>query len=630
MKATFFQISEDVSDKKNFRLFIVFCITVVVFALYLLRLLSMQTVESSYYSDRAVARKNYVTVLDAKRGEIFDCHVDEENVQPLVTNTDAFAVELIPGEIPDGEYDTVAAKLADYLEMSKSIIDQLTTGKRRSNEPIQIKTNVPLSSISNIAENIVELPGVSWKNKPIRTYNESGSISHILGYVGKISDLQFQLLNNEGYSKNAIIGQSGIESQYDKELQGIPGSESRTRDAQMRFTDDPPVIVPPKMGNTLVLTVDTRIQKLAEETLGERVGAMVVLKPASGEVLAMVSYPYYDSNLFSSENFSNEYARLLADDNKPLLNRAINAAYPPASTFKTIMTTAVLSEKKISPDKKIECAGEIVHGGITFHCHKKAPGHGWLDLKNGLAQSCDVYFWIIGRDYLGVDLIAQYAMEFGFGQSLEIDLPGQATGFVPTAQWKDRDPNLPKWTDGDTMNMSIGQGFTTATPMHVANMMAMVCNSGVIYKPHFLKEIRDANTGEVIRKVEPEVLHESTVAKSVWRTVQNDLRYTISDGTAIYPMGNKLVKIAGKTGTAETGRFKDRWHSWMVAYAPFDAPVEDQIVVATIVEDINEWEWWSPYATNIVIQGIFANQTSDEAMKTLGFSHMKKQVGRQE
>ncbi|MBR6153864.1 MAG: penicillin-binding protein 2 [Treponema sp.] len=629
MKATFFQLSEDVSDKKNFRLFIVFCIIVVVFALYLLRLLSMQTVESSYYSDRAVARKNYVTVLDAKRGEIFDCHVDEENVQPLVTNTDAFAVELIPGEIPDGEYDTVASKLADYLGMSKAIIDQLTTGKRRSNEPIQIKINVPLTSISNIAENIVELPGVSWKNKPIRTYNESGSISHILGYVGKISKEQAKLLNNEGYTENSIIGQAGIESQYDKLLQGIPGSESRTRDAQMRFTDDPPEIVPPKMGNTLVLTVDTRIQKLAEETLGERVGAIVVLKPATGEVLAMVSYPFYDSNLFSSENFSNEYARLLQNPNRPLLNRAINSAYPPASTFKTIMTTAVLSEKKISPDKKIECTGELFHGGIHFHCHKKAPGHGWIDLKNGLAQSCDVYFWIIGRDYLGGDLIAQYAMEFGFGQSLQIDLPGQASGFVPTAQWKSRE-NLGKWTDGDTMNMSIGQGYTTATPMHVANMMAMICNSGVIYKPHFLKEVRDANTGEVIQTVEPEVLHESTVAKSVWRTVQTDLRYTISDGTAVYPMGNKLVKIAGKTGTAETGRYTDRWHSWMVAYAPYDAPVEDQIVVTSLVEDINEWEWWSPYATNIVIQGIFANQTYEESIKTLGFEYLKKQVGRQE
>ena len=173
----------------------------------------------------------------------------------------------------------------------------------------------------------------------------------------------------------------------------------------MRFTDDAPEIVPPKMGNSLVLTVDTRIQKLAEETLGERVGAIVVLKPATGEVLAMVSYPYYDSNLFSSENYSNEYARLLETPNNPLLNRAINAAYPPASTFKTIMTTAVLSEKKISPDKAIECTGEIFHGGITFHCHKKAPGHGWLDLKNGLAQSCDVYFWIIGRDYLVLTLL---------------------------------------------------------------------------------------------------------------------------------------------------------------------------------------------------------------------------------
>ena len=384
------------------------------------------------------------------------------------------------------------------------------------------------------------------------------------------------------------------------------------------------------MGKSLVLTIDRNIQKLAEKALGPRVGVSIVLKPATGEVLAMVSYPYYDANVFSTDEASAERKRLLESPNNPLLNRAVNAVYPPASTFKTIMTTALLSEKAIAPEKKIECPGFLDYGGRTFNCHIKEPGHGWLDLRNALAQSCDVYFWVTGRDNLGVDRIASYAREFGFGQSLSIDLPSQSEGFVPTAQWKQRRKHE-KWTDGDTMNMSIGQGFTLVTPMHVANMMAMVCNSGVIYKPHILKEIRDPATNLPVQVVEPEVLFQSSVELPVWRQVQSNLRYTITNGTAIYPMGNKTVQIAGKTGTAEVNGYGPKhWHSWMVAYAPYNAPVQDQVVVVTLVEAVNKWEWWAPYATNIIIQGIFNNQTYEEAVKALHFTEVMEQLGGRE
>ena len=272
----------------------------------------------------------------------------------------------------------------------------------------------------------------------------------------------------------------------------------------------------------------------------------------------------------------------------------------------------------------------MIYGDKLFKCHIGVPGHGWLDLKNGLAQSCDVYFWIIGRDYLGVDRIAKYAKEFGFGQSLQIDLPAQATGLVPTALWKERRFSE-SWLGGDTMNMSIGQGYTLVTPMHVADMMAMVCNSGVIYKPHLLKEVRDSETNEVLQTIEPEVMLKSTVNTDVWKEVQKDLRYVITNGTAILPMKNKTVQIAGKTGTGEVnGYAKAHWHSWMVAYAPFDAPPEDQVIVVTLVEAVNNWEWYAPYCTNIIIQGIFNNQTCEEAAKELGFSKKIEQSGRRE
>ena len=431
---------------------------------------------------------------------------------------------------------------------------------------------------------------------------------------------------NSGYEANSVVGKTGIERQYDRLLQGEPGTISRTIDVHGRILNEAPVVTPPKSGKNLVLTIDSSIQQLAEKALGERIGAAVVLKPASGEILAMVSYPYFDANVFSSDDSALQYSILANDKNKPMLNRVVNAEYPPASTFKTIMSTAILSEKVFPSDKKIECPGRITYGDRIFRCHIGVPGHGWLDMKNALAQSCDVYFWVIGTDYLGVDRISSYAQEFGFGQSLEIDLPAQTKGTVPTPQWKWR-RYREKWLGGDTMNISIGQGYTLVTPLHVANMMAMVCNSGKIYKPHLLKEVREpSQDNEVIMKIKPEILHESTVAPEVWKEVQRALRYTISDGTAVYPMHNTSVQIAGKTGTAEVNGYgKDHWHSWMVAYAPFDAPPEDQYVVVVLVEAVNKWEWWAPYATNIIIQGIINDQTFEESVDALKFRYLLNQ-----
>jgi len=612
---------------KSRRLTVLGIIFVVSFAIYAIVLFSLQVVRGAQYRTKSVTISRTVSVIPAQRGEIFDRNAN----MPMVVNNDSFAVDLTPGEIPSGYYDTVASRLAGFLGISKNVIDKkVPVSVRKSYNSIEIKTNVNFEIISNIAENITDLPGVTWRNKPLRNYVETGSICHVLGYVGDITREELNVMYNKGYTSNSIVGKAGIEKQYDSLLQGKPGRESKTVDVTGRILNYAPVIEPPEMGKNLVLTIDSTIQTLAEKALGERVGSVVVLKPASGEILAMVSYPYYDANIFSQDDASVQYQRLANSPNNPLLNRAVYAVYPPASTFKTIMTTAILSQKAIPPEQKIECPGKIEYGGRVFNCHIKVPGHGYLDLKNALAQSCDVYFWIAGRDYLGVDVIASYAKEFGFGESLNIDLPAQATGFVPTSQWKERRFHE-KWLGGDTMNMSIGQGFTTVTPLHVADMMAMVCNSGVIYKPHLLKEVRDPATDEVIQTIEPEVMLESTVSEDVWKEVQQDLRYTITDGTAIYPMGNKTVQIAGKTGTAEVNGYdKNHWHSWMVAYAPFDAPPEDQIVVATVVEAVNEWEWWAPYCTNIVIQGIFNDQTYEESINALGFRYLMKAVGGQE
>ena len=596
------------------------------FAVYVYRLFSMQVLLSDTYRTQSRMVSSQISRIPAQRGEIFDRYA---NV-PMVINTDSFAVEITPAEIPDGHYDTVASRLAQYLGVSKFDIDKRVPEKlRKSYTAITVRSNVPFETISNIAENKIDLPGVSWVSRPIRNYVETGSLSHIIGYVGDITQEEINVLYNQGYTRNSIVGKTGIEKQYDQLLQGTSGIESRTVDVRGRILSDTPDITPPQPGKNLVLTIDSRIQTLAEKTLGNRVGAVVVLKPATGEILALVSYPYFDPNIFNSDDYAQEYVKLRDSPEKPLLNRAVAAQYPPGSTFKIIMVSALLQEKSFSPFEKIECKGKLAYGNRTFHCHVHEPGHGWLDLKNALAQSCDVYFWTIGRDYLGIDKIAQYSTMFGLGKNAEIDLPNQVSGFIPTALWKERKYHE-KWLGGDTMSASIGQGYILATPLQIADMMAMVCNEGVIYKPHLLKEVRDPVTNEVITEVKPEVLFKSDIPSEVWKTVQEDCRYTITDGTPQYPMRNKLIRSAGKTGTSEVAQYKNSWHSWMVAYAPYDAPVEDQVVVSTIVEAVNPWEWWSPYATNIIIQGIFANQSYEEAVNALGFHHLLANGNRQE
>ena len=310
------------------------------------------------------------------------------------------------------------------------------------------------------------------------------------------------------------------------------------------------------------------------------------------------------------------YVRLLHDTRNPLLNRAVNASYPPGSTFKIVMSTAILAEKAFPADKKVLCAGEVEYGERLFRCHIRRPGHGYLDLRNALAQSCDIYYWTVCRDNLGIDKMIDYIRDFGYGKSVEIDLPSQTEGLVPSPVWKERRFHE-KWLGGDTMNMAIGQGFMLASPMQVANMVAMVVNNGVIYKPHLLKEVRAPSTNELVLEKKPEVLRQSDIAPEVFAQVRADMRYTITDGSARYPMHNKIVQLAGKTGTAEVG-FKDRWHSWMAAYGPYNAPPEDAVVVVVLVEAQNTWEWWAPYATNIIFQGIFADQTFEEAVEALG------------
>lgn len=600
-------------------------IIVSLFAVYTAKLFHLQIIQGEVYRTQSRNISQRTKRIPAQRGEIFDRHA----TVPLVLNIDSFAIDVVPGEIPRDQFDTVLARLAHIIGVPTDAIRQkIPPSVRRSFQTIEVRSNIRFETITAIAERIDELPGISWHSKPIRNYVETGSMSHVLGYVGDITREELKILYNKGYHNNSVIGKAGIENQYDELLRGKDGFEYRTVDVKGRYIENSTWTRPPEVGKNIVLTIDRRIQYLAERALGERIGSAIVLKPATGEVLAMVSYPYFDPGIFNSEKSGEEYMRLLNDPRNPLLNRVVNASYPPASTFKIIMSTALLEEELIPPEKTIECKGEIEYGDRVFRCHIRRPGHGLVDLREALAQSCDVYYWVVGRDNLGVERIASYCNEFGLGSSVEIDLPSQTTGFIPTPQWKERRFHE-RWLGGDTMNMSIGQGFLLTSPIQMANVVSMVVNGGTIYRPHLLKEVHDPISGAVLSVERPEPLHTSSIRPEVFEQVRSDMRNVIANGTAQFPMKNRVVQTAGKTGTAEVG-LNDRWHSWMVAYGPFDAPPEEAVVVVVMVEASNPWEWWAPYATNIIFQGIFADESYEEAVDSLGFRYIAYPRGRRE
>ena len=605
------------------RLFSIFVFFILI--AYTYKLFSMQIIHGDQFKQKSQNISKRTTLIPAQRGEIFD----REANTPMVLNIDSFAVDIVPGEVPRQEFDTVINRLSSILQIPVLQIEKkLPVSVRRDFRSIQIKSNVDYSTIVQVAESIDSLPGVSWHSKPVRNYVDTRSFSHIIGYVGDITTDELTRFYNKGYTSNSIIGKTGIEKQYDEILRGTDGVESRTVDAKGRYVENTTVVTPPKMGNNLVLTLDKRIQKLAEDALGPRIGAAIVLKPTTGEVLAMVSYPFFDQNIFGKEISSSLAKELFENPNNPLLNRAIGAHYPPASTFKVIMNTAILNEKAFPSETTVPCLGEIEYGNRVFRCHIRKPGHGKLALNEALAKSCDVYYWTVCRDYLGIEKIVDYAKRFGLGQSTEIDLPNEINGVLPSPKWKERKYHE-KWLNGDTMNMSIGQGFTLASPLQVANMACMVINNGVIYKPHLLKEIRDPSSGEVIKTVQPEILHKENIGQEIFQQVRQAMNLVTIQGEARFPMKNPMFRFAGKTGTAEVG-LQDRWHSWMVAYGPYDAPTKDMVVVCIIVEAVNEWEWWAPYAANIILHGTLANQTYDETIDYLGFRQLPAVIRRSE
>jgi len=591
---------------------------VLIFVVFLGYLFHLQVIKGMEYKNRARRVAQRVIPIQAQRGEIYDRNYDS----PLAINVDSFAVNIIPAELDEETLRKVAERLAEKLELTPGeIIEQIPASYRYQYKPVEIKNGVGFDTITYLAEHIDRFPGVTWHGKSIRHYPDIDSLAHVVGYVGNITSEELQILYNEGYTINSMIGKSGIEKKYDELLRGENGKRFQTVDAHGKQISTSTIKEdPPQNGKNLVLTVDERIQTLSEKALGKRMGSVVVLKPATGEILAMVSYPWFDPNKFYGDEADTAFQRESKNQNHPFLNRAIQSSYPPASTFKVIMTSAALEEEAIPVEKTVMCTGSMRVGNRVFKCWRP-EGHGAVDMAKGLAQSCDVYFYTLGLHHLGIDTISRYAKRFGFGSRTGIDLPGEVSGLVPTPQWKEQIHHSP-WVGGDTVNTSIGQGYLKATPLQLANMVAMTVNEGQMYKPHVLKEVRNPTSGTLLERKKPELLHSSSIRQETFEKVQQFMRGVISDGTAEPVITTDAVKVAGKTGTAEVG-YDDRWHAWFAANGPYGAPPEEQVVVVTMVEASNEWEWWAVRAANIIFQGIFAEQSYDEAIEALNWEWLR-------
>ena len=587
-----------------------------VFLLYGVRLFSMQILAGDLHRAQAQDIARRTEIVRAQRGEIFD----RSFTQPLATNVDTFSVSIVPAEVPRGHLPELIETLSEIMGLTPEEIGaRIPPRYQRLFHPMEIAGSVSFQVVSALAERRASLPGVVWTNRSVRSYADMGSLAHIVGYVGDITRDELVHLFNYGYQAGDIIGRTGIERQYDILLRGRHGLETRVVDARGMRIAGQGSRVPPETGKNLVLTIDRHIQTLAEEALGSRMGSIVVLRPGTGEVLAMVSYPWFDPNIFVRGDGA-AYQALSANPNHPLLNRSIQSAFLPASTFKKVLSVGIHSQNVFPTHQTILCTGSMQFGGRTWHCWRRA-GHGRMDLRGGLAHSCNIYYWIVARDFLGVDNIVHYSREMGFGTLSGIDLPGEVAGFIPTPQWKQRRFHEP-WFDGDTLNMAIGQGWTLVTPLQMANAVAMVVNGGRMYTPRLLKEVRHPVTGEVLERTQPTILHQTDIDPAAFAAVRSDLRATITGGTATI-LNRIAVPVAGKTGTAEVG-LQDRWHSWFTAFGPYGSyDIEEQVAIATIVEATNEWEWWAAaWGTAAILQGIFTNQNFEQSVRSLGLQHI--------
>ncbi|MBI2864548.1 MAG: penicillin-binding protein 2 [Chloroflexi bacterium] len=568
------------------------------------QLWKMQIVEGKNYKQRADYNRLRTVTVPSPRGIVYD-----RNKTMLVRNIPSFTVSIVPADLPNSDQPAVIGRLSKLLNTPPEEIAKAIEDRRREIRlftPLPIKTNVDQRTAFAIEEQHPVLPGVTLQIEPIRQYIDGPLTAHLLGYVGRISEDELAKREGEGYDLNDRLGKAGVEGSFETELRGRPGRENAEFDVSGRKVETLESEAP-MPGNNLVLTIDLNLQRKMAEYLAEEMGsstsaAAVALNPKTGEVLGMVSLPTYDNNLFSGGISNQNLAQLLNDPKHPLINHAVGGQYPSGSIFKVITGSGGLQEGVIKPSTTIFCTGSLSIGGWTYPCW--AP-HGVVDIVKALAVSCDVFFFSVGGGGnqgvvgLGIDRLAKYAREFGLGAKTGIAIPGEVPGLVPDPQWK-MDLRKEPWRGGDTYNLSIGQGDLNVTPLQMANVVATVANGGMLYRPQIVREVLDAN-GNVVRPFEKQVIREVAVSKEnlAW------IRKGMETATGPWGTANTVIvpgiKVAAKTGTAESGR-KDPsgrviYHGWFLAYAPAEDP---QIALAVFHSDGQGALTAAPAATKIL------------------------------
>lgn len=570
---------------------IAFLIMTVV-ALFLLggRVFEIQVLHGEEYYEKSQRVIRKVVPMVSPRGEFFSRYYENrENAEYIVSNTTTLNLIAIPSHFDSpAELRELAAKLEKTFNYpAGQITSNITEVRIRQNQEIVLIENLSQKEHTLLADYYLTFSKFIVQQTTRRHYEKGPMMAHITGYIGPPTRADIK----KGIRSYQKVGKNGLEAYYDSILRGEDGEIVQIKTARGEVEEQKVFknFIP---GNNLVLTIDTDLQQAAHRSMKGKRGAMVALHPYSGEILALVSKPDYDPNILisSDQQKRREHLKKIISE-KAELNRAISTKYPPASTFKPLVALAALEENRITPGKKYNCDGKFVlestYKGLpdtTFHDWNT---FGWLNMREAIAHSCSVYFYELGYK-IGASPIIKYARYFMLDKKTQIDLPGEINGFIPSPLWKQREQNM-RWFDGDTVNLSIGQGFIETTLIGMVNLYAALVTGGVVYKPHLVKEIRFAENDQIKNRIEPEVLYELPISKSTLEVIREGMRRVATTGTARWVFRDRnLIPVAGKTGTVQT-RSDDRFanysqHAWFIGYGPFDGAPDKTIVVGVFVE----------------------------------------------
>jgi len=575
-------------------------ISYILFGIFLL--LAIILFSKTFYLQIFSGKKLYVAaennkgssnIIMPERGVIYD-----KNLKKLVSNSPVFDLvcdrahfSFSSGQLSKEIYE-IAITIGEQPEDISSKIQSSSSSQVLVAEEISHEKVLVLETKMN------GIPGCKIQQNTSRDYLYGSVFSQILGYTGRINEDEYS--SSVGYSINGYIGKTGLEKYYESYLRGEPGQAKPSITAKGEKKSEE-IVLEPKSGNNLVLNIDADLQAQVYNALEKRLkdigakkGAAVAMDPRTGAVLALVSYPAYDDNLFSGGISYDEYAKLAEDPNQPLFNRAIAAHYPTGSTIKPFEASAALQENLISPTKQINDIGYILvksqyDSNVTYRYGGVTP-HGWVDMRKALAVSSNIYFYTIGGGYgdqqgLGPTRIKKYLSLFGWDQKTGIDLPGEYAGFIPDPAWKKAKKGA-SWTDGDTYNLSIGQSDLQTTPLQVAAAYCAIANGGILYKPQIVNKIVEGtgSNAKIIQQFSPQITRSNFIDPANLEIVREGMRDgVIQDYGLSRSLNNLPVAVATKTGTAEIG-YKDRFNLWSAVFAPYDNP---QIVLVVTAEEVN-------------------------------------------